>query len=1804
MSTTFNKSTFETTYKDDFDSADNFHRILFNSGRALQARELTQMQTIIQEEIARFGRNIFKEGAAVNPGGPSVDRHAEFVKLDISDPLNALPADTSTLVGLEFTGATSSIKARVIRFEAASGSDPATLYVQYTDTNTSQLAGSAPVRFTAGEIINAGGGQQLQVQTTNTVANPATGQGTILHVSGGDFFVRGHFVFAAQQSLVISKYTTTGTATVGFTVAEDIVTSGDDTSLFDNQGATPNTASPGADRYRIRLTLVNKTSVTASDNFVYFCDIVDGEIEEVVTGTEDYNKINDVLALRTKEESGNYVVRPFRITFEDDSANGRDSDLIANISAGTVYLNGYRVNKERPSKLTISKPRTTVTNNNEAIGVDYGSYLVFQTDGGSTVGPAAALGNFELVNLMQSSTVIGTARVKSIQVVNNEVRLYLMDIQLKGPGGSNRQITDISAVERHGDFDTAPHSFAVRNTGSTAFLPSTALFRDIGNNDLLFPTQRPRPKSISDVSFQVLRQIDDSANAPSAGTHPSISLSLSATGETFTDVGNWIITSAVTGERVTNFSVSGTGTQSATISTTTNHANGGLDSGAKHNIFARINKGNATRRTKTLTETTITGTIDSDGENLRFVKIPYADVYEVISIKQTDSDGADLSHNFTLDNGQRKDFYQHGRLVVKRDTTPPSGTIFSRLKYFAHGASGDFFSVNSYDGTVDYENIPDFQISGRKSVNLREVIDLRSIRDSDGVGIRHQYLSPDSNGSDSAGGVAALGVVGGTYAKKVEIPVAGQTITADIEYYLPRADKIVINNEAEFSVVSGKDGFALQQPPTPENNLLLFNLAINGYGLNDSDLTLSVSQYKRFRMQDIARIERRLDNLAETTALSLLEQSADARLILDSNGVSRSKLGILADNFKNRLLSDHEDPMYRASINPTTNTLHPAFSNNQVPLIYDSAKSTNTIIKGDNIYLHYTEDSAISQRMISGVENVNPFAVVSGEGHLTLSPTSDNWVDTETRTVPAVPQARNAFPEPVQIGIPTFGNTLGLMPPTFAPALNLGALWNWEGIDLSGAIPNFGNNPGMTSENLFGFGGGVSGTGTGGGVSFVDNFSLNVGTGEAGAGENFGGDFGVRVVSNSTINEVVGDREVSLTAIPFMRPRLIFFRAEGLRGNTRYFPFFDGVKVDDYVNTSGSFTNVAGQTYVGNQYRGTTIHPSGSTTIVTDTNGKVEGSFLLPNNDSLRFRTGDREFKLLDISVDDQSSATSRASAIFTSRGTLETTTVTLRPPQPVPQVNVNWLDPLAQTFRVSAPSGMFVTKIQTYFKAKDATVPVRLELRPVVNGAPSSDDIIPGSVVVLPPSAVQLKPESGAGSEETQANALSNPTTFTFDEPIFLEYDEEYAIVLLSDCNSYEAYVGETYAFQLGSTEKRIDRQPSLGSLFKSQNGTTWTPDQTKDLAFDLFKAQFTTAGGTVVFENSVVPDMLLSNNPISTDSGSRTISVLAPDHGFIVGDTVSITGFDSAGTGLLNGIDSAGRVNDFTHTITAVDGFGYQVELTDSATATGFVGGARVKSSRQILFDTVIPQFDTLVPQDTNITVDAKFTTGRSLAGAETRGTKDTAFSGNLAIKQANNFSAPRMIGTTAFETANIGSGEKSVTIQTAFSTTRADVSPVIDLQRTGMITVSNRIDNQVASGAAAGTSNTPITYIGEDSDGSSLSKHITKVVNLIEPALGLSVIVNARKPSSADFQVWTRVADGNENIFEKPWKLGSQVNTVSSNELTFQDYEFVREFVSSTGSNDPTAFVSYQVKIVMTSTNSSTPPLFRDLRVIATA
>ena len=1745
MATTFTKNTFGVTYKDDFADSDNYHRILFNSGRAVQARELTQSQTITQEEIARLGRHVFKDGAAVNPGGPTIDNSYEFVKLSstITDD------QVTSLVGLEFTGATSSIKARVIRVAQAvtdtslaelsasvsATGDPATIFVQYTDTSTSGLSGTTPVRFTPGENITSGS-TTLTVQSTNTTANPATGQGTLISNGAGDFFVRGHFVFTKAQSTLLRKYSKFPTEVVGFVVTEDIVTFADDTALYDNQGAAPNTTAPGADRYRISLTLTRKSDVTGTQNFVFYADIVAGEIVEQVTGTDSYNKINEVLALRTREESGNYIVNPFRLSLEADSASA-SSNLVANVSSGTAYVNGYRFNKEKPTKLIVPKPRTTTTVNNETVGVNYGSFVVCDTIEGLIPVDGTRV-NISTSTTNPGASVIGTVRVRSIAKDGINFRAYLYDIQMSS-GQNFRNAKTIG-------------------TGTTDFLKiklesSKAILKEGSNSAIVFPAPNVRPKTLSDINFEVQRVF--------AGTVSGGSVTLTAlSGETFVNTADWIVTTDSSGDRVASPTFGSVGSQSLTLSA--------MPDGA-HTIYAKVNKSNGTSRTKTLAESTVTratitnGVADGTAGQLTYVKLDHPDIYTIEEIKDGSSSGADISANFDLDNGQRPAFYQTGRIILKQSATAPSGNVYVKYKHFTHGATGDFFSVNSYTGQVEYEDILDYRPDQRTIINLRDVVDFRGIKASD-------------SGSSA-----------GAFTHTHDLPSTGDIVNTDIEYYLPRADRIVANIDGSLQLISGQPGFSRQLPPVPENTLNLFNLNLNGYGISDSDASLKTLKFKRFRMQDIARLEERVDGLEETTALSFLEQATEQLLITDSGGTARTKSGFLVDNFNDRGLSDAQDPDYRASVDPSTSTLHPHVSVQNIPLIYDSSKSTNTILKGDNVYLSHTEDSAITQTLISGTENINPFAVITQEGQIRLSPASDRWTDTKYDPAKVVNAEAtidlgdvNGMGNQNAQALRMIWNRVRLNNfPDVPDNLDMtnwfgNWVWNWTGIE-NAETTNVTEQFSAAESRRLGGGGRLLRT--------TDTFSQR------------------QVVGSSTITEIIGDRTVSLTFIPFMRPRLVFFRAEGLRPTTRYYPFFDGVGFDNFVK-SETFKDISEQTYTGNQYQNLNAHPSTASTLTTDAAGKVEGSFLIPSSDTNKFRVGEREFKLLDISVDDEPSSTSHASTIFTSKGTLDTRQETIRNTRLTVTAtrrweDVTWHDPLAQSFMVTAPSGMFITKVQCYFASKDATIPVQLQIRPMVNGHPSASQIFPGSSVFVNPASVNT-------ATGTQANALAAPTDFVFDEPIFLNADTEYAIVLLSDCTSYNAYVGKTYEFELGSTEKRINKQPSMGSLFKSQNGTTWEPDQTQDLAFKLFKAQFTTAGGTATFQNASVPKQKLISNPILTTASSKVINVLMPDHGLHVNDTVMIEGVSiSAGQ---NGVDSSGTINQGSlhakHTVTAVDGNGFQFNAPQSgnASASGFMGGDNVTCTKNIEFDCVVPTLDTLIPEDTTFNLGAKFTTGKSLAGSETRFVKDTVFSKDISIGKENFFTAPRMIAHDSDEDAELGVGSghgiRSVEMQATIDTIRADVSPVIDTQRCAMTTIHNRIDKQ-ASGTTTGF-NVPLFYVAETEPqgGSHISKHITRPITLLEDAINLKILFASLRPAEADFEVYFRTANEGVNIHEQPYTLSTLESPVGADKSNFLEYRY------NAHPKELDAFNQYQIKIVFRSTNTSMPPLFKDLRVIA--
>lgn len=1711
MVSTLTQGVFATVYKDDYTDSDNYHRILFNSRRALQARELTQMQTIIQNEIARFGRNVFKEGAAVNPGGPTINSAYEFVKLNTST--FALPTNYNALVGTFFTGATSNLKVEILEVVPATGGDPATLYVKYLGDASSGAA--TALRLTPNETIT-NGVTTLRVQSTNTTVNPAVGRGVKFSCGAGDFFTQGHFVFVPQQSIILSKYSDQYTGVVGFIVTEDIVTAADDPALYDNQGATPNTTAPGADRYRIRLTLVDQANVDSADSFVFFANIVNSEVVQAVSGSDDYNKINDLLALRTREESGDYVVRPFILKFDEDSASA--NYLLADISPGTAYINGYRGATTVPTVVQVPKPTTTQVVNNQVVAANFGNYVAVNSLTG-----VPNVNEFERWVLFDSTAravgdSIGTARIRLVEEDGSNYNMYLFDIQM----GANKSFRSVKSIGGQTSLSANYANLILEN--------NQAVLKNPNNNDLLFPLPNQRPSSLTDISLQVQKRFtaatDGSGNA-------TLGSGLLGAGQVWSNTQQWVVVNLATGANLSgSVTITGSGTTTANITGT------GVISGTIE-VLAFVNISTATSRAKTLTETTITQAVESDGNGLRWVNLRQADIFDVSRIRSVDSNGADLAAQFRLDNGQRDNYYDIGRLILKFGRTAPAGNVFVRYRYFQHGA-GDFFSVNSY--SINYRDIPSHVLADGTTVQLRDVLDFRSRIDSSGASFS------------------------GATAKVNALPIPTDLIQFDATYYLPRYDKLVINQDGVLSVIQGEPSFDPKFPITPQNTLELYRIRMNANTLNNSDLSMTAIENKRYTMADIGKLEKRIDRLEEFTTLSLLEVETNNIDVLDSAGLARTKAGFLADNFADHFYSDVAALDYRASIDPSAKTLRPTVDANNIRLIYDSAQSSNTILKGDNVYLSYTETVAIDQPFISTSENINPFAVVQNTGVIQLSPASDEWMITDY-----------ASPRVIDGGV--------RLDTTQARLFNQWQ-WNWQGTaarsnDLVGTrLANSTSTVGRTTTVT------------------VD-----------------------RVVSDETIREVVGDRVVDIALIPFMRSRRVYFRALGLIPFQRYWPFFDNVDVSSWVKQE-AFTSFAENVDdYGDRYQSATSHPWGSTNLVSDANGIIEGSFFIPSgapgSATPRFRTGTREFKIINISTNDETQATSRAASTFSARGVLETRQRTILSTRNIVVRSTSTSstsndresgrdrrDPLAQSFFVAEPEGIFLTKARVYFKTKPAgganPAPATLEIRPLVNGQPSSTEVIPGSIVNKIPSQINIP------ATETKADILAAGTDFVFDEPIYLQGNTEYAIVLISDTTDYNVYVAEAGAFEIGTTERRIGTQPSLGTLFKSQTGTTWTPDQTKDLAFRLYKAQFNTSGGYAILENAAVPFTALATNPLTINSGSRWVTVLHPNHGFDSGDTVKIYGLDSATTyGGIRGSSIMG-----SNTVSFPDQTGYQIYVDSSPSSSVFAGGSGVIAQQNLLFSIVNPAIDTLVVDQTSVGIEGKFTSGRSLAGGETRYSKDANYS-SLTFKENNVATSQYMVANADAETVQMG-GTKSATIKITMETGSANISPVIDMQRASLILAANIIDRQdsdrtiTSPTARAGGSgfNTPLVFVSETDpdDGSHAAKHITTPVTLAEDAVGLRIIVAANRPSVSDFLVYYRTAGGAENIRTKDWTLLGLEAPIPSDEnpTVFRDYRYLAGGIGGT----LTPFTQYQLKIVFRSSNAAKVPVLKNLRVIALA
>ena len=98
-------------YFDDFDEDKRFLKILFRPGRPLQSREVTQLQSMLQNQIERFGRHMFEEGSVVT-GGSITDATVNFIRVTDSLTLE----ERAALVGtkLKSNDESSNVNATVI----------------------------------------------------------------------------------------------------------------------------------------------------------------------------------------------------------------------------------------------------------------------------------------------------------------------------------------------------------------------------------------------------------------------------------------------------------------------------------------------------------------------------------------------------------------------------------------------------------------------------------------------------------------------------------------------------------------------------------------------------------------------------------------------------------------------------------------------------------------------------------------------------------------------------------------------------------------------------------------------------------------------------------------------------------------------------------------------------------------------------------------------------------------------------------------------------------------------------------------------------------------------------------------------------------------------------------------------------------------------------------------------------------------------------------------------------------------------------------------------------------------------------------------------------------------------------------------------------------------------------------------------------------------------------------------------------------------------------------------------------------
>ena len=434
-------------YYDDFKENaldNNYMKILFKPGRAVQARELTQMQSILQNQIKAFGDHVFQDGSPVIGGNMTLDNKCKWLKLERT--YSTVDIDIADFEDRVIRNTSGNVQAKVLATYYPFEGEP-TLMVRYVTGN----------EFQNGDIIKVAG------ETTEAQANSSNsgGLGTVVSINEGIFYADGYFVQVADQTAVVNAYSSSANVKIGLEINEEIVDSEIDTTLLDPAQSSFNYQAPGADRFQFSLVLTTRPLDTVVDESKFFelMRVENGVITKQVKYPV-YAELEKTLARRTFDESGDYTVKPFRATI----VNGVDDDqyTIA-VEPGKAYVKGFEFETLGTMKINVDKPRSEsdVKRLVETdVDISYGNYIYVTGLRGSSNGfiNIAALEKVDLhcvdtatVNIglgfnantyVYQNTKMGTALVKNFvrhaadafNAVNDSAgvyKLYLSDISLR-----------------------------------------------------------------------------------------------------------------------------------------------------------------------------------------------------------------------------------------------------------------------------------------------------------------------------------------------------------------------------------------------------------------------------------------------------------------------------------------------------------------------------------------------------------------------------------------------------------------------------------------------------------------------------------------------------------------------------------------------------------------------------------------------------------------------------------------------------------------------------------------------------------------------------------------------------------------------------------------------------------------------------------------------------------------------------------------------------------------------------------------------------------------------------------------------------------------------------------------------------------------------------------------------------------------------------------------------------------------------------------------------------------------------------